>query len=261
MAEAVAAPAAEAQPAATPAATPAAAPAPVGNIVGDAAPAEAAQSAAPVLAVAAVDPAVARTYLTDHGMKAEDAAKIPDAELAKAYDAAKAIEAAKPIEYKDFVLPEGATLDAKTLADAKALFAESKLPQDQAQKFIDYHVSAVKAAHEGNIAAFEKLQTGWRDEIMADPQIGGAKFETHTLPALSKFITSFCPDAASQKAFKEAVNMTGVGNNPHFVRALARAGAALMEGQPAAGGKPAKPTQRDFDAMASNMYPQQGQSK
>src|SRR3990167_2401248 len=234
---------------------------PPGSIVGDAGTAPAAPAPAPALAVAAIEPAAARTYLTEHGMSAEDVAKIPEADLAKKYEETKAVEAAKPIEYKDFKLPEGVSLDAKLLADTKADFAAAKLTQDQAQTFIDKHVAAVKAAVDGNIAAFNKMQTDWQTEIKSDPQIGGANFESKTVPAIAKAIAQFCPDAASQKAFREAVSLTGIGNNPHYVRFMARLGASLMEGEPA-GGKPpsGKAAQRDFDALASNLYPNQGQS-
>lgn len=229
----------------------------VTNIVADATP-PAAPSPAPALAVAAIDPAVARTYLTEHGMTAEDAAKIPDTELAVKYDAAKAVEAAKPIEYKDFKFPDGVKLDDKAFSEIKADFAAAKLSQDQAQSFLDKHVAAMKAAADSNIALFNKMQTDWQAEVMKDPQIGGANFEAKTRPAIAKAIMTFCPDAAEQKAFREVVSLTGIGNNPHYVKFMARLGASLMEGEPA-GGKPlsGRAAQKDFDAMASNMYPNQ----
>lgn len=256
MAEAApAAPAAEPVAPAAPAATPAA---PVPNIVGDAAaPAAPAAPVAPALAVAAVDPAVARAYLTEHGLSAEDAAKIPDADLGKKYDEAKAAEAAKPIEYKDFTLPEGVKLDEKLFSDIRADFAKAKLTQDQAQGFIDKHVAAVRASVDSNIAAFTKLQTDWRAEVMADPQIGGANFEPKTVPAIAKAIATFCPDEASQKGFREVVSLTGIGNNPHYVRFMARLGASLMEGQPAPGAPLGKGS-KSFEEMAERMFPNQG---
>lgn len=244
---------ATATPAATVESPPAdAALAPIGNIVADAA----APATAPALAVAAVDPAVARTYLAEHGMTAAEAAAIPEADLAGKYDAAKAIEAAKPITYTDFKLPEGVTFDAKLLSDAKALFAAAKLPQDQAQAFVDHHVAAVKASTAASIKAFNDLQAGWQNEVKSDPQIGGANFESKTVPSIAKAIDTFCPDEASRKAFREVVSLTGIGNNPHYVRFMARLGASLMEGEPL-GGKPVTRGPRSFEQMAENLFPNQ----
>lgn len=258
-----AAPAADPTPApAAPAAAAPAAPVPT-NIVADATPPAAPAAApsapaAPALAVAAIEPAAARSYLTEHGMTAEDAAKITDADLAKKYEEVKAAEAAKPIEYKDFKFPDGVKLDEKLLSEAKADFAAAKLTQEQAQSFLDRHVAAVKASVEGNIAAFNKMQSDWQAQVQADPEIGGANFEAKTRPAIAKAITTFCPDEASQKAFREAVSLTGIGNHPQYVKFMARLGASLMEGEPT-GGKPlaGKGAQKDFDAMASTMYPNQ----
>ena len=247
----------------TPAPTPDPAPAvPAGNLVADAAPpaspAPSSPAPTPALAVAAIDPAVARSYLTEHGVSAEDVAKIPEADLAKRYDEAKAAEAAKPIEYKDFKFPEGVALDAKLLSALKTDFASAKLSQEQAQALIDKHVAGVKASTDANIAAFTKLQNDWKAEVMADPQVGGAAWETKTAPAIAKFISTFCPDEASAKAFRDAVTLTGIGNHPAYVRALARAGASLMEGQPATGAPlRGKEGQKSFDSIASNLYPDQ----
>lgn len=257
-----AAPATPAPEATPPAAAAPAAPAPVPNIVADAAPAPAASAApaapaAPAVALAAVDPAVARAYLTEHGMTAEDAAKIPDADLAKKYDEAKAVEAAKPIEYKDFTLPEGVKLDDKLFSEIKSDFAKARLTQDQAQSFIDKHVAAVKASVDSNIAAFTKIQTDWRAEVMADPQIGGANFEAKTIPSIAKAIKTFCPDEASEKGFREVVSLTGIGNNPHYVRFMARLGASVMEGQPLAGVPAGSKVSKDFDSMAARLFPDQ----
>ncbi len=247
--EAPAVPATPAPPAAPAAATPAAVP----NIVADAVTPAPAAPAAPALAVAKVDPTEARSYLTSHGMTAEEVAKIPEADLAKRYDDAKITEAAKPIEYKDFTLPKDVTLDQKTLSELKADFGNMKLTQEQAQGLVDRHVAAVKASVDSNIAAFTKLQSDWRNEVLADPQIGGANFESKTVPAIAKAITTFCPDAESQKAFREVVSLTGIGNNPHYVRFMARLGASLGEGQPATG-KPNPGAAKDFYSMAARMY-------
>lgn len=240
-------------------AAPAADPAPAPNLVADATPAAPAAAPAPALTVAAVDPAVARTYLTEHGMTAEDAAKIPDADLAKKYDEAKTAEANKPIEYKDFKLPEGAILDPTLLSAIKADFAEAKLTQDQAQKLVDRHVAVAKAATDGQVKAWNDMQEGWRKEVMADPEIGGAQFQTKTSPAIAKAIETFGGDATGQKALRDIVSLTGIGNHPAYVKFMAKIGSSLMEGAPLSG-KPPAGGPKNFDQMATTMYPNMGKT-
>lgn len=233
----------------------------VPNIVADAQTPPAAPAApapaAPVLAVATVDPAVARAYLTEHGVSADEVAKIPEADLAKRYEDAKVAEAAKPIVYKDFSLPKDVKLDAAKLSDITKQFATDKLSQDQAQKYIDLHVAAVQESVKANIKAFNDMQTEWVSKIKADPQIGGANFDSKTVPAIAKAIDTFCTDDASRKEFREAVSLTGIGNHPAYVKFMARIGAAVSEGQPLSG-NPVKAGPKTFDSMAEKMY---GQSK
>lgn len=258
MAEAPAPPAVV-EPAAPVASAPAEPAVPVGNIVADAALAPV-EPPAPDLKLATVAPEAAREYLTAQGLKAEDIAALDDAALKTKYDEAKAAEAAKPIEYKDFKVPEGFKFDDAALAGIKSDFAEAKLSQDQAQKLIDKHVQAVKSAAESPYKLWNETQAKWQKEVMADPEIGGAKFDTVTKPAIAKAITSFAGDAAGQAQFKEAMNFTGAGNNPTIVRFLARLGASLMEGSPASGAPPKAPG-RSFEEMAARQYPNQGSTK
>ncbi len=234
----------------------------VPNIVADAAvtpapatPAAPAAPATPALSVAAVDPAVARAYLTEHGVSAEDAAKIPEADLAKRYDDAKAAESAKPIEYKDFKLPKDVKFDAAKLSDITKQFATDKLSQDQAQKYIDLHVAAVQESAQANIKAFNDIQTEWIAKAKSDPQIGGANFDAKTVPAIAKAIDTFCTDEASRKEFRDAVSLTGIGNHPAYVKFMARIGAAVSEGQPLSG-SPVKSGPKTFESMAEKMYGQ-----
>src|SRR5258708_15144735 len=77
--------------------------------------------------------------------------------------------------YTDFKLPDGVTIDGESLKAASALFADSGLGQDQAQKFIDLAVSREQAAAQKGMQAFADLQTKWVSEIKADPDLGGDK--------------------------------------------------------------------------------------
>lgn len=198
----------------------------------------------------------ARKYLTEKGGKAEDVAKLSDEEAVKQAEKAKADEANKPIEYTAFTLPKDVTLDEATLKDFTALAASKKMSQEEAQGLIDLHVKQLQDVAKAPYKLWSDTQAKWQQEVKADPELGGANYDTKTRPAIAEFIRVFGGDEAGQKALREAMSFTGAGNNPAVVRALARAGAILQEGKTIAGGKPA-PKPND---PASTLYPNQGKA-
>jgi hypothetical protein len=125
--------------------------------------------------------------------------------------------------YGEFKLPEGATVDGASLEQATALFKEAGLPQEQAQKFIDLAVSREQAAAHKGVQAFVDLQTKWVSEIKADPEIGGTRFEA-SMARASRAI-----DRLGVPGLKEALNLTGAGNNPAIVKAFVRLGQMVSE--------------------------------
>lgn len=143
----------------------------------------------------------------------------------EAGDAAAAPPAAKPdpAAYADFRLPEGATIDPESLGEARRLFADAGLPQDQAQKFVDLAVSREQAAAARGVQAFVDLQTKWVSEIKADPEIGGARLEASMAQAARAI------DRLGVPGLKEALNLTGAGNNPAIVKAFVRLGQMVSE--------------------------------
>lgn len=125
--------------------------------------------------------------------------------------------------YGDFKLPEGASVDDDSLKAASALFADSGLSQEQAQKFIDLAVSREQVAARKGVQAFVDLQTKWVSEIKADPDIGGDKFQA-TIASAARAI-----DRLAIPGLREALDLTGAGNNPAVVKAFARIGQMISE--------------------------------
>jgi hypothetical protein len=125
--------------------------------------------------------------------------------------------------YGDFKLPEGASVDDESLKAASALFADSGLNQEQAQKFIDLAVSREQAAARKGVQAFVDLQTKWVSEIKADPDIGGDKFQASIASAARAIERLAIP------GLREALDLTGAGNNPAIVKAFARIGQMISE--------------------------------
>ena len=137
------------------------------------------------------------------------------------------------IAYGDFTLPEGATLDAAALD----LFREARLPQEAAQKFIDLAVSREQAATARGVQAFVDLQTKWVSEIKADPEIGGERFRA------SVALAGRAIDRLGVPGLREALDLTGAGNNPAIVKAFVRLGQMVSEDRFAPGreARPAAP--------------------
>ena len=125
--------------------------------------------------------------------------------------------------YGEFKLPDGASVDGEQLEHATALFKEAGLPQEQAQKFIDLALSREQAAATRGVQAFVDLQTKWVSEIKADPEIGGTRFEA-SMASASRAI-----DRLGVPGLKEALNLTGAGNNPAIVKAFVRLGQMVSE--------------------------------
>ena len=125
--------------------------------------------------------------------------------------------------YGEFKLPDGASIDGEQLEHATALFKEAGLPHEQAQKFIDLALSREQAAATRGVQAFVDLQTKWVSEIKADPEIGGTRFEA-SMASASRAI-----DRLGVPGLKEALNLTGAGNNPAIVKAFVRLGQMVSE--------------------------------
>ena len=125
--------------------------------------------------------------------------------------------------YTEFKLPDGASVDAAALKAATDLFKEARLPQEQAQKFIDLAVSREQAAANASVKAFVDLQNKWVSEIKADPDIGGAKLDA-SLASAARAI-----DRLGVPGLREALNLTGAGNHPAVVKAFVRLGQMVSE--------------------------------
>lgn len=152
---------------------------------------------------------------------------------------------AQPVAYEDFKLPEGAAIDGETLDRARSLFSEARLPQEQAQKFIDLAVAREQAAARKGVQAFVDLQNKWVSEIKADPEIGGDRM-TASMASAARAI-----DRLGVPGLKEALNLTGAGNHPAIVKAFVRLGQMVSEDRFLPGRYAAPPAPR---SLAETIY-------
>lgn len=167
----------------------------------------------------------------------------------------KAKPAAVPEKY-EFKAAEGAKLDEKFIAEATPVLKELGLTNDQAQKLMSLYDKQVAALAEGPYKAFQDLQNEWRTKVFSDPALGNG---TELKPEVKASISHAIDSLPNAKGFREAMEVTGAGNNPEFVKAFAHIAKQLGEGTSVTGGGPSKLGQQAPDAKpksaASAIYP------
>lgn len=213
---------------------------------------------APEKPAAPVPPALddVKKYLTEKGSKADDLAKLDEAGLRKKYDELKAAEKPgekKPVEYQAFKLPEGVVADEKMLTDFKTIAAEAGLSQEAAQKFVDLYGAQLAELSQQPFKQWMQLQQKWQGELANDAEIGGAALKENLGIIASAIDIVGGKDAA---AIRQALDMTGAGNNPVLTKFIWRMAVALGEGAPVDGNKAVQLNRKN---PAEVLYPDQGQ--
>lgn len=172
------------------------------------------------------------------------------------------VEAKAPEAYEPFTVPEGIELKGDQLAAAQTIFKELNLDQASAQKLVDFHAAQMKAIAAAPDTGFDALTTEWKTKAEADPDIGsfdGAK-ALGLKTTIAKGLDAL-GDATLTKDFKQIMNLTGAGNNPAFIKVLAKMAERFVEGKPTNtnNAKPSVPGQTAPDAapksIASALYP------
>jgi hypothetical protein len=160
-----------------------------------------------------------------------------------------------PEEYTEFAIPEGTTLDEQTGTEFKGLAKELDLTQEQAQKLLDFGGEKLRAQIEAPYKLWAETQAKWQAEVKADPEIGGTKFEQSIKDAAQVFVPGesnpFVKSDAEAKSLREALNMTGAGNNPAIVKFFVKIGTLLKEPGSLSGG----PVKDSANTLLAKMYP------
>lgn len=141
-----------------------------------------------------------------------------------------------PFDPKAYKAPDGMTVDEKMLGDYAAIINDNKLSaSERGTKMLDLYNSAMKQVGESHTKAWSDTNEKWVNEVKADPEIGGTKFEP-TKQMISRAIDTLGPEMS--KTFRQSLDITGVGNNPAFIRGMAKLASALTEGGHVAGNPP-----------------------
>jgi hypothetical protein len=140
-----------------------------------------------------------------------------------------------PSEYSEFKVPEGYQLDPDISKEASTLFKGMKLNQKNAQSLVDFYVSKTQEAFNAPFNAYREMTEGWLKEIKADPEIG-SKLDQVKSTVASAIDSLGDPKLASD--FRRAMDLTGAGNNPAFVRTFYKLAQMVTEGKSVAGTGP-----------------------
>lgn len=183
------------------------------------------------------------TLLTDKKPEVKDAPKVPEA-------------------YTAFTAPEGTTLDPKAIEAATPIFKELGLTQEQAQCLVNLQASREADAAKAPKATYDALRQTWRSEVQADADIKSYSVDGKSgIDAvkvdIGRALATLDPKLAAD--FKAAMDLTGAGDNPAFVKALWRLSQSVVEGKAVSGRGPSPLGQKAPGAKAPSaaqaLYP------
>jgi hypothetical protein len=151
-----------------------------------------------------------------------------------------------PLTAADITFPDGLEINETLRDEALAIVNNRELSsKEQLQGLIDLQAKLSNEASETISKTWETTQQTWKDEVKADPTIGGDKLQT-TLAAVNKLVTEY----GSNELF-EVFALTGAGNNVHVIRFLNNVASKLLEG----GAVPASSPSNQAGDAASRMFP------
>lgn len=156
-----------------------------------------------------------------------------------------------PESYAEYTAPEGYKPDPDAVSTANSVFKELGLNQAQAQKLMDLQFQRDLAFSKNQETAISALREEWGNQLKSDPAIG-TKLDSVKLD-IGKALNHLDPGLRAE--FQAAMNDTGVGNHPAFVKALYSLAQKVNEGTHVSGtpAPVAKPNGRPPAAQA--MYP------
>jgi hypothetical protein len=149
-----------------------------------------------------------------------------------------------PEKYEDFKLPEGLEINEKQMKEFQDKAKELNLSQSAAQSLIDFYANIAKETMEAPFKAYQEIRANWVKEVISDPTLGNGKdgLSNETRAAIGRVKDVLSADLRSK--FEEAMDLTGAGDNPAFVRAMLEFSKRLTEGTPVKAGNPSTPEKK-----------------
>lgn len=165
-----------------------------------------------------------------------------------------------PEKYEAWKVPEGYELDAGVAAEAEPIFKELGLTQENAQRLVDFYAKHALASEKERMDTWLATRTEWRESMKSDETLGKLTGKDGNFGPDSPLVSTINramdglqnPKLVSD--FKAAMDMTGAGDNPAFVRVLYALASKVTEGTSYAAGGPVKGNSSRPTAAAA-MYP------
>jgi len=167
-------------------------------------------------------------------------------------------------EQYTFTAPEGFILTPEFTGEVTPLLKDLGLSQEQADKLAGFHIKQLQAATKGPQEAYLATRKDWQSKVLNDPQIKGATSGGKAgIEAVQYDIgraLSTLNDPALVQEFRQAMDITGAGDNPAFVKAFWRLSQRIAEGQYVTPGSPSpagqtEPGRDHRPSIASALYP------
>lgn len=149
----------------------------------------------------------------------------------------------------EVTLPEGVEVDQAMLDGFKDQAATAKLNSEQASALAAWYAEQVQAASAAQTAAFDAQDKAWAQELQADPDIGGQKFNESMVAARQAIAKFGGPKLASELA------ANGVGNLPELCRAFVRIGREFAEDTTSGPRATQGVDDSSAEAVLAKMYP------
>jgi|ETNvirnome_2_300_1030623.scaffolds.fasta_scaffold00986_9 hypothetical protein len=148
-------------------------------------------------------------------------------------------------EYAEFTVPEGMTIDKEAVKEFHPLLKDVGASQEQAQAFIDLQVKVSGKLMQDQRDAWAETQGKWKDAGQVDEEFGKGKYEESIGIARRAM-----REIGGPPLFK-ALEDTGMGNHPEFIRVFYRIGKAIGEDNIDFG----TINQGSVKSLAERMYP------
>jgi hypothetical protein len=168
-------------------------------------------------------------------------------------------------EKYEFKAPDNYTIDPAAIAAATPIFKELGLTQDQAQKLMDIQIAREIALAKAPDEAVRTMRNGWRGETESHAEIKATVDKNSGKTGMDAVKVNIARTLSVlpvdlQVEFKDAMNLTGAGDHPAFVRAFNKLAAFVTEGSHVNGKGPSelgqtKPGTTTKPDAASAMYP------
>jgi hypothetical protein len=131
-----------------------------------------------------------------------------------------------PTTYEAFNLPEGFTPDQREMSAFTDILRDGRASQETGQKLLDLYTGELKKLETYQREYWQNTLDTWKEDTLADPQLGGNRFQT-VLTRCTSVLNEF-----ATPGFLEMLDASGLGNHVEMFRFLNKV--ADFVGEPSA---------------------------